>query len=115
MSHRIQLDPKSPMPPPAFARSRGRSSSLNRHAICGINICALYHAELPKKEAWRQRDGYRTPLMGRRATTRDPEVSRGLEICLSCWQESDLLRPHRRSECDREVCTFCVVIVVSTR
>jgi hypothetical protein len=46
---------------------------------------------------------------------RDWQVSRGYQVCVSCFHESTILAVHRCTDCDREVCTHCVVTIAETR
>jgi hypothetical protein len=35
-------------------------------------------------------------------------------ICVACFHESDLLPARYCADCDREVCTFCIVEILET-
>jgi hypothetical protein len=45
---------------------------------------------------------------------RGSQVTRGSQVCVSCFHESTLVHTHRCQNCDREVCTLCVVTVAAT-
>ena len=42
------------------------------------------------------------------------QISRGYQICVSCFHESIHLHAHRCAFCDREVCVHCVVRIVES-
>ena len=51
-----------------------------------------------------------TSRIGRRPDTRAAfQRSRGYQICVSCFHGSAIVATRRCPDCDREVCTLCVV------
>jgi hypothetical protein len=41
--------------------------------------------------------------------SRSFQLSRGYRVCISCFHESTVVPTRRCPDCDREVCTLCVV------
>ena len=42
------------------------------------------------------------------------QLSRGYQICVSCFHESTRLHAHHCADCDRDVCVHCVVRIVDS-
>src|SRR4051794_26908694 len=64
---------------------------------------------VPKKRSLlekRHEAGMNKPRSSR---ARGYQISRGFQVCVSCFHESILVRAHRCVDCDREVCTLCAV------
>jgi hypothetical protein len=46
---------------------------------------------------------------------RAPQLSRGHQVCVSCFHETTVVPAIRCAACDREVCTLCVVLIAAFR